>query len=462
MGTYDALYEGQEGGRTGEPTYCDATEHRVSPQSVDRRMVSPSKMFTVKLELNTYLERNPGADVFDASQGDGGLSLGGIPPAELAEALVRYLPATNATRYGNPVGREDVRTAIFENYYRFGSDTGLTPDHIVIGDGGRDMLQKWYQVVVHETGTIGANLVVSAAPWTSYIHGPYVNSMNVLRAPGDAANGFRITAEGIDACIERSKANGREVAGLVLTSPDNPTGNYTPVADLISLVEHAAACGVRHVLVDLVYQAVTDPDVGIYDLDAFYRALSPEARARVCFMDALTKSAGASNLRNAHIVTGSLDYATRFKGMATHTVLPNAVGEAAALEVYGHSDPLQHPWVQKVVGPTAESRKLVRERFAALGYRFIADQGYYAFVNIWPWLGKRLPEPITDAAGRQIERVESVEVLKSYLTTQCGLAVIHGSVFKQPHFIRFSYANAAEYTARAIGRLNEGLTALGN
>jgi len=462
MGTYDALYEAQEGGRTAEPTYCDATEHRVSPQSVDRRMVSPSKMFTVKLELNTFLERNPGAKVYDASQGDGGLSLGGIPPTELAEALVRYLPSINATRYGNPVGREDVRTAIFENYYRFGSATGLTPDHVVIGDGGRDMLQKWYQVVAHETGTIGANLVVSAAPWTSYIHGPYVNGMNVLRAPGDAANGFRITAGAIDACLERSRADGREVAGLILTSPDNPTGNYTPAEDLVVLVEHAVGAGVRHVLVDLVYQAVTDPEVGLYDLDAFYRALSPEARARVCFMDALTKSAGASNLRNAHMVVGSLDYAVRFKGMATHTVLPNAVGEAAALEVYGSPDPMLHPWVRKVIEPTAASRRLVRDRFSALGYRFIADQGYYAFVNIWPWLGKRLPEPLTAADGRRIETVETVEVLKSYLTTQCGVAVIHGSVFKQPHFVRFSYANAGEYTLRAIQRFDEGLNALGN
>ena len=40
------------------------------------------------------------------------MSLGGVPPEELASALIRYLPAQASTAYGSPVGREDVREAI--------------------------------------------------------------------------------------------------------------------------------------------------------------------------------------------------------------------------------------------------------------------------------------------------------------------------------------------------------------
>jgi hypothetical protein len=118
--------------------------------------------------------------------------------------------------------------------------------------------------------------------------------------------------------------------------------------------------------------------------------------------------------------------------------------------------------VKKVVAPTAESRKIVKSRFKELGYRFICHQGYYAFINIWKYLGKKIPgdKILKEKNGDQIKTIKNVNTLKSYLSTSCGLAVIHGSVFKQPDFIRFSYANNPEYTSGAIDRLHESLSAL--
>lgn len=179
-------------------------------------------------------------------------------------------------------------------------------------------------------------------------------------------------------------------------------------------------------------------------------------------MDGLTKKAGASNLRNAHLVCGSIELTKKIKGIATHTVLPNAAGEAVAYEIYRQEKPLKHPWVKRVIEPTAQSRAIVKKRLKEIGFKFICDQGYYAFINIYPWLGKRIPErkELKDAEGNTITEIYDVEILKSYLSSKCGLAVIHGSVFRQPHFIRFSYANAPEYTDSAITRLEQGLREL--
>lgn len=460
---YDVMYSGQDSGKVNEPVYWDNPENRIPVIEFNKREVWPSKMFVIKLELSEFSRDNPDIPIYDASQGDGGMSLGGIPPDELAEALLRFLPSDRSTKYGDPVGRADVRKAIFENYYGFDTQTGLTPDNIVIGDGGRDVLQKWYQVVQQDTGRPGDNIVVSAAPWASYPHGPYINCLNIIRAPGYADDAFKLKPDAIDACIEHSKVDGRRVAGLIITSPDNPTGNYMLPEQMISLVEHACSRGIPHIFVDLIYQQITDPEVGPYDVNSIFKKLSRQAQKIVCFMDGLTKSAGASNLRNAHLVAGSMKYANSIKGIATHTVIPNAIGEAAALEVYGRDEPSDHPWVRRVTEPTGESRRIVRRALGEQGYRFIADQGYYAFINIWPWLGKKIPhgKSLVDAAtGKEIPAIDSVETLKSYLTTKCGLAVVHGSVFKQPHFIRFSYANAPEYTEAALMRFNESLSAL--
>ncbi|MCX7994299.1 MAG: pyridoxal phosphate-dependent aminotransferase [candidate division WOR-3 bacterium] len=462
MKNYDVCYPGQDISQNLVPQFCDKNENQIPESKYKRRDVWPSKMFTIKLELDEFTRNNPHIPVYDASQGDGGMSLGGIPKEEIAEALLRYLPEERTTKYGEPNGSLILRRAIYENYYKFDSETGLTPENIVIGDGGRDILQKWYQAISQEDGGSGDFILVSAAPWGSYPEGSYINGFNMVCAPGNPDNAFKITPEGIDISIEFVQKYKRKITGIIITSPDNPTGNYLSEEEMLSLIEHAVAKGIKHIFVDLIYQAVTDLEIGCYNVNNIYKNLSPEAKMRVCFMDGLTKKAGASNIRNAHLVCGSIELAKKIKGIATHTVLPNVAGEAVAYEIYRQESPIEHPWVKRVIEPTAKSRTLVKKRLKELGFKFICDQGYYAFINIYPWLGKEMPKEkiLIDETGRKIKRIENVEILKSYLSAHCGLAVIHGSVFRQPHFIRFSYANTPEYTDGAITRLEESLRVL--
>lgn len=460
MKNYNITYKDQKSPNCNEPQYVGAREDLLPFHPFHKREVWPSKMFMIKLELDDFIKRNPDIPVYDASQGDGGMSLGGIPKEELCEALREYLPQTKTTKYGDPVGRVDVRTAIYENYYGFGEKSSLSPDNIVIGEGGRDLLQKWYQAILQQSGGSGYNLLVSAAPWGSYPEGAYINGLNVLSAPGDPSSAFKITKEGVNQAIDFSLGDNRKIIGLIITTPDNPTGNYMPKDEMVELIEHAILHGIPNIFIDLMYHAVTDPSIGRYDINGIYNNLSRKTQECTSFMDGLTKKAGASNLRNAHIVCPT-SIAKKIKGIATHTNLPNALGEAAALYVYKAKNPADHPWVKRVVEPTAKSRKIVQEKFNELNYKFICDQGYYAFINIYPWLLKKIPrgeELIVD--GRKVDTIENVEILKSYLTTRCGLAIIHGSVFKQPHFIRFSYANAPDYTEKSILRFHKSLTRL--
>ena len=441
-------------------TFYDSPTHQIPKSTLNKRIILPSKMFLIKEELKGFATDNPKSKIYNASQGDGGLSLGGIPPRELADALVRYLPQHGSTKYGDPIGRIDIREAIINNYYRF--DT-LTSENIILGDGGRDLLQKWYQLLQQSCNHTGGSIIVSAAPWGSYMQGTYINCLNTILAPGSADNGFRITKEGIDACHEHGKNHNKPVVALVITTPDNPTGNYLQMQEIKSLIQHAVNRGIEYILLDFMYQAVTDPDIPLYDTNALLHQLTAEERKAIFILDGLTKSVGGSNLRNCHLVFGNKDHASKLKGLATHSVLPNALGEAAALEVYGSPQPTAHRWVQKVVIPTAKSRAIVRQELTERGFRFIMGQGYYAFINIWPWLQKRIPEDLifTDnVTGQRIDTIQTVNHLKSYLAQKWGLAIIPGAFFHQPNFIRFSYANAPDYTLGSIIRLQQGLDSL--
>jgi aspartate aminotransferase len=439
------------------PRFIDQPHDRVVRSSHHRRMLPASQMFLIKQGLDRFRGAHPSREVFDASQGDGGASLGGISREELAHALCRFLPQTSATTYGTPQGDKRVRESIVYNYYGVSSGT---PDHVVVCDGGRDALQKWYQAIGLKTGIAGEAVLTSAAPWISYGHGSYLGGLNLLSAPsfGD----FKITVEGIDESIRFAHAMDYRVRAMILTSPDNPTGTYYSQHELIELIEHATHSGISFILVDLMYQLVIDSSVERYSVPAILERLSPEARSRVTFLDGLTKSAGASNVRHAHLLCGDVCLAQLIAAIASHTVLPNALGEAAALEVYGSQQPDRHPWVRRVVEPTTRSRALFRARMTGHGHRFVCDQGYYAFLHVGEWLGRGLPDSksLTDKHGKKVTRLKDSTDFTTYLTTHYGLAVVPGVPFFQPDWIRFSLANTPDVTRGAIERLDHALASL--
>ena len=78
--------------------------------------IPPSRMFLINKSLKVYLEKNPGAKIFDASQGDGGASLPGVPKAILERAA--QLQIEHGTAYDMPFGTEAYRKSVVEQYWK--------------------------------------------------------------------------------------------------------------------------------------------------------------------------------------------------------------------------------------------------------------------------------------------------------------------------------------------------------
>ena len=104
---------------------------------------------------------------------------------------------------------------------------------------------------------------------------------------------------------------------------------------------------------------------------------------------------------------------------------------------------------KNIIGPTNESRKVVRQFLTDHDYHFIlGDGGYYAFVNVGPWM---------DAA----HMADSFALIE-HLAAEHGVAVVPGGAFSEEgdRWIRFSYALPPEITARALERFHAGLKTL--
>ncbi len=428
---------------TVPPQFVVPAHARVPVSDHLRRMqpIPPSRMFLVKQGLRKFRQQHPDRPAYDASQGDGGASLPGVPAAVLARAAA--LQAQKGTGYTMPYGTPEFRQAIAEAYWRFSPEVGWGPENIVATVGGRDGLVKAYQAALAlGHGREGDVVVTSAVPWISYNWGPYGVGANVVRAAGDEAQAWAYTPDGLAETFDLVARSGRRVAMLVITSPDNPTGRVLPLETQIALGRWALEHGAAFVLYDWIYHHVTDQ--GPSDINALLAGFDPDQRERVMVLDGATKALGASNIRIGWLTAGA-EVIRFIVARASHAVIPPYYAQAvllAALE-FGYTQSARN-----IVEPTAQSRAWLRTFLAQHHLRFIIGQGYYAFIHVGTWL--------------QARGWADTEPLGQYFAEEHGLAVVPGVFFSPAggQWIRFSYALPLERTQGAAHRLLEALNAL--
>ncbi len=426
------------------PDFVVPADNLVPVSDVPARLapIPPSRMFLINKSLSVYRQARPDSPTYDASQGDGGASLPGVPHEVLARAY--ELQLEHGTAYDMPYGTDAYRRSVIEDYWQLEAAAGLGPANVIATHGGRDGLIKAYtamQALGH--GRAGDAIVVSRVPWISYNWGPYGVGANVMRAPGQAEEGWAYSEDALAACAEYARRDGRKIAGLIITSPDNPTGLTLAPERQAALARAALRLGAAYVLFDWMYHYVTDEQP--MDLNAFLAQFDVADRPRLMFLDGLTKSLGGSNIRNCHLIA-SEEVIKYTVARASHGVLPSFFSIAVAMAAYqmGYRNV-----TRTIVEPTNQSRQALRDFLDEQRFSYVLGKGYYAFIHVGDWL----------AAGG----FKDSEALGQYLAEQHGLAVVPGVYFSQygAEWIRFSYATPVDKTIGAARRLREALDMLG-
>jgi aspartate aminotransferase len=403
--------------------------------------IPPSRMFLINKSLKTFQAKYPDQPIYDASQGDGGASLPGVP-GEIIERAAR-LQIEHGTAYDMPFGTEQYRKTVIEKYWQLDPSLGIGPANVLGVQGGRDGLVKAYQAMLAlGHGRLGDVVVVSRVPWISYNWGPYGIGANVLWAPGQPSEGWAYNEDSLRACVEFTARYGRKIAGLVITCPDNPTGLTISLERQAALARTALQSGMAFVLMDWMYHYVTDDSPN--DLNAFLAMFEPGERKRLMILDGITKSLGGSNIRNCHLIA-SEEVVKYIVARASHSVMPSFFSLAVAMAAYemGYTQA-----TRSIVEPTNASRLVLASFLKKHQFTYIMGKGYYAFVHIGDWLKQR-GWPDSEPIGQ-------------YLAEEHGVAVVPGAYFSPygGEWIRFSYATPPERTRGAAERLLEGLKAL--
>jgi aspartate aminotransferase len=327
-----------------------------------------------------------------------------------------------ATRYTATEGTLSLRTAIASRAtQRRGKGDAIGPGQVVVSSGSK---QSLFNACFCLFGP-GDEVLIPTPAWTSYYEMVALSRATAVPVPGDAMRGFRVTPE-----LLASHATDR-TRGLMLNSPVNPTGTvYTP-DELRALLDIAERRG-WWVISDEIYLSIAYGRPAASSLDV---AGSLE---RLVVVDGVAKAFAMTGWRFGWTFSAA-PLARAMTAFQSHTTFNAAsVSQSAAEAALTLGAPIDDS-VRAMV------EQFRRRRDAALailstapGIRVVPPEGaFYLFIEA-PGAGR-----VRDGGN----------AFASRLLEEHDLAVVPGSAFLAPDWIRVSYAAKLEQVEEGIRRI---------
>lgn len=355
-------------------------------------------------------------------------------PEHIGEAAVRAI-AEGQTRYTPINGTVRLREAIVRKFRR---DNGIvcSPADISVGCGGKQVIYQAFLATLNP----GDEVMIPAPYWASYADIVGMNGGVLRPLMTTPQQGYALTPAALEPAITaRTK-------WLVLNSPSNPSGTAYSTQQLAEFAQVLRAS--RHkdflILVDDIYEHI------LFDGRRFatLASLAPDLAHRILTVNGLSKAYSMTGWRVGYACgpRALIEAMTKVQmQINSHTSSVSQAAALAALE--GPQDE-----VRRRCGVFQQRRDLLLERFAAVeGLLTPKPEGaFYLFPDVRAFLGLKRPDGAI---------VADDVALASYLLEE-GVAVVPGSGFGMPGFMRLSYATsedklqlAADRLAAALGRL---------
>jgi aspartate aminotransferase len=333
------------------------------------------------------------------------------------------------TRYTAVDGTPGLKQAIIA---KFSKDNGLdySPEQILVSCGGKQSFYNLCQALLNA----GDEVVIPAPYWVSY---PDM----VLLADGEPViittgvdTRFKITPEQLNAAITpRTRL-------VVLNSPSNPTGVAYTRAELAALGE--VLLQHPHVLVatDDMYEHI------LWSEEPFCNILNacPSLYERTIVLNGVSKAYAMTGWRIGY-AGGPADLIKAMKKIQSQsTSNPTSISQVAAQAALEGDQSCIEPMLKAF----HERHDFVVAALNAIpGIECLpADGTFYCF-------------PHVQAVIDRLDGVADDVALAAHLLDAAGVALVPGSAFGAPGYIRFSFAIGMDVLEDALGRLRKALTA---
>lgn len=387
---------------------------RIKSMAVSQTMAMAQKSRELK---------EKGLDIIDLSLGEPDFNT----PDDVKEAGKRAIDE-NYSKYPPVPGYNDLRVALSK---KFKEENGLdyTSEQIIVSAGGKHSLINVILSIVNP----GDEVIIPAPYWVSYYDQVIFAEGKPVIVEASMENDFKITAAQLEAAITP------KTRLLIFNSPSNPTGMVYTREEMEGLARVVEKHEGLFILSDEIYEHITftGNHISMASFDFIYD--------RVITVNGVSKAYAMTGWRIGYIGAPLwiAKACNKLQGQFTSGVC--SIAQRAALAA---------------IKSKSDSKKIMRDAFLRRrdlicsllkeikGMKVRVPQGaFYVLPDISAFLGK------TD--GNKV--IKDSDDLALYLLDKAQVAMVGGTAFGAPEFIRISYAAADEKLIEAVKRIKEAL-----
>ena len=329
------------------------------------------------------------------------------------------------TKYTAVGGTAELKQAICDKFKR---DNALnyTLDQVIVSSGGKQSFYNLCQAILND----GDEVVISAPYWVSYPDIVILAGGKPVIINTGIDEGFKTTAKQLKAAItDKTRL-------VVINSPSNPTGITYTRSDLKAMGEVLKDYPDIIIASDDMYEHIVWSDEPFCTI----AQVCPELYAQTITMNGVSKAYSMTGWRIGYAAGSETIIKAMTKIQAQSTSNPCSISQAAALEAINGDQTC----VKTMLKAFKERHDFVVDAVNNIpNMQALPSQGaFYTFVNIQSLIEQ------TEGINDDIE-------MSDYILSEAEVALIPGSAFGAPGYIRISFATSMENLQQAIERIRK-------
>ncbi|MCG6938938.1 MAG: pyridoxal phosphate-dependent aminotransferase [Gammaproteobacteria bacterium] len=331
------------------------------------------------------------------------------------------------TKYTAVDGTAGLKQAIINKFKR---ENGLdfTADQILVSVGGKQAVYNLCQSILNP----GDEVIIPAPYWVSYPDIVKLADATPVIVEADISQAFKITAEQLEQAItDKTKL-------VIINSPSNPSGKAYSRAELKALGEVLAKHPDVVIMTDDIYEHIVWTDEGFNNI----LNVCPELKQQTVVINGVSKAYSMTGWRIGYS-GGPADIIKGMKKVQSQsTSNPTSIAQYAAQAALEGDQ----SFLKDMCDVFKQRHDYVYERLTTMhGVDVIPCDGtFYSF-------------PSFHAVIERMDGVEDDVQLAQLLLEKSDVALVPGSAFGLPGYLRLSFATSMENLEKALTRIRQAI-----
>jgi aspartate aminotransferase len=387
---------------------------------LSRRVLNMSTSPTIAITSKAKELKAKGVDVIGFGAGEPDFDV----PEHVKEAAKKAVDS-GFSKYTSPAGIPELREAVA---HKLKTENGIdySPNEIVITNGAKQALFNLMLSVVDE----GDEVIIPKPYWVTYPEQVKFAGGKPVFVETKEEKGFSLTLEDIEPAVSsRTKA-------LILCTPHNPTGAVIPEEELRRIGEFCVEKGIL-IVSDECYEKLT------YDgfVHKSVASISEEIKEITVTVNALSKTFAMTGWRVGYAAGPReiIDAMVKINSQSISNV--NSIAQKAAVAALLSPKDFLNDWLKAY---DERRRYMVKTLNEIPGVSCVMPKGaFYAFPNVKSLL--------------KMGNFKTDFELAEYLLEEAKIAVVPGSAFGAPGYLRLSYAVSMEKIEEGLERFKKAV-----